>query len=90
MLGSIISLDVNGKGVLGTTANASNVVGVLLDGVVDTSIIDAAGKVSATIERKGSCKASQLRIAAGSDLSTFAAPMRQQGMFLEGLAEAIE
>jgi hypothetical protein len=88
--GSIISADVSGKGVLGTTANANNVIGVLLDGAIDTSVKDAQGKVSATIERKGSFKASQLHIAEGSDLSKFAAPMRQQGMFLEGLAEATE
>ena len=88
--GSIISLDAGGKGVLGTTANATSVIGVLLDGVIDTSVKDAAGKVYATVERKGSFKASRLLIATGADLTKFIAPMRQQGMFLEGVAEAVE
>lgn len=86
-IGTIVSLDAEGKIVKTNAANANEAYGIIAE---DRTIldIDSERNPSANVIRRGSFKAAMLSVAEDTSLEALAPRMRELGMFLEGLEAA--
>lgn len=87
-VGTVVSLNAQGKVVRTSNATAANVYGII---ALERAIVDIASErdTTAHVIRRGSFNADELEVADDTSLTVLAERMRELGMYLEGLARTV-
>ena len=87
-IGTVVIKRDDGKIVVAVNAEVARLYGVVVD---ERWVIDIASErnPSIPVARKGSFKATMLRVADGSSLAVMASRLRELGIYLEGLAASV-